>query len=363
VGFPASDASILLLHDGELEDVRGLLSKLGLPCLERRGAARPEDRERPWDLILANPRRMLDLERSGLRAPTRIAILDRDSKTLRAALKRAAIDYSVLRPVHPEAMRLLLLHALYRGPERRRKRRVSVGGAVRFRAGWRRYDGVLADLSPSGCRVLTAENLPVGRSLRVELPRELCGGRPLRLRGSVVRRIPAEGETSPSVGVRFDDLGVRVAARLAEVIRRFQSGPAVFDGAPRLSEPVGASERRRSPRGEMKRHVIGLKGDDAPVLMGRDVSVGGMRVDSHPSLSLHDELQLAIHVRAREDPLVVRARVTRDDGPRGLFLEFFDLPDSSRSYLEKMVDFLPILAVRDGGDSAGIVMSEILEQH
>jgi hypothetical protein len=67
-------------------------------------------------------------------------------------------------------------------------------------------------------------------------------------------------------------------------------------------------------------------------------------------------------VRAREKPLVVQARVTRDDGARGLVLQFYDLSESSRVYLRRMVNFLSILSIREEGtEGSGIVISEILE--
>jgi hypothetical protein len=99
------------------------------------------------------------------------------------------------------------------------------------------------------------------------------------------------------------------------------------------------------------------------VLMGRDISVGGMRVDPNPALSLDDELQIAIHVRAREEPLVVTARVTRDDHKRGLVLRFRDLSDGDRRHLQQMIGWLPILAMReDREEDLAMVVSEILER-
>jgi hypothetical protein len=99
------------------------------------------------------------------------------------------------------------------------------------------------------------------------------------------------------------------------------------------------------------------------VLVGRDISAGGMRVDPNPALSLDDELQLAIHVRAREEPLVVTACVTRDDEEQGLVLEFRKLSDCDRRCLEQMIGWLPILAMReDAEEELGVIVSEILER-
>jgi hypothetical protein len=108
--------------------------------------------------------------------------------------------------------------------------------------------------------------------------------------------------------------------------------------------------------------VIALGVEAARVLIGCDISLEGMRVVSHPGLSVGDELQIALHMRAREKALVVRARVTRDDGEQGLVLQFSDLSQSSRAYLRNLMNFRPILAVREEGEEgAGIIISEILE--
>jgi hypothetical protein len=77
------------------------------------------------------------------------------------------------------------------------------------------------------------------------------------------------------------------------------------------------------------------------VLIGLDIAPGGMRVAPHPDLQVGDRLQLALHVAARTEPLIVQARVDRCDGPRGLVLQFEDLTPGSAEILVKMVDDLP----------------------
>ena len=36
-------------------------------------------------------------------------------------------------------------------------------------------------------------------------------------------------------------------------------------------------------------------------LCGRDISLGGMRVESHPDIAIGDELRIGLHVRGRDD--------------------------------------------------------------
>ena len=98
----------------------------------------------------------------------------------------------------------------------------------------------------------------------------------------------------------------------------------------------------------------------ARVLVGHDLSAGGMRVAPNPALFVGQQLRVALYGSPGETPLVVDARVIRDDGERGLVLHFGTVPESAARYLEKLLDVLPIL---DGGRSPapGLVVSEILD--
>ncbi len=95
------------------------------------------------------------------------------------------------------------------------------------------------------------------------------------------------------------------------------------------------------------------------------VSIGGMRVQPNETLVPGDEVKVAVHVRTRSEPLVVDARVTRDDGKSGLVLEFFNLSGDNEAYLRKMVNLLPIMGVKadvDGESPSGLIVSEIVER-
>ncbi len=46
--------------------------------------------------------------------------------------------------------------------------------------------------------------------------------------------------------------------------------------------------------------------------MGRDLSMGGMRIEPHPGLEMGKTLRLAIYGAPREEPFIVRARVVRN---------------------------------------------------
>ena len=96
------------------------------------------------------------------------------------------------------------------------------------------------------------------------------------------------------------------------------------------------------------------------MLLGRDISLGGMRVDHDALLRVGENVRLALHVAGLDAPLVVTARVHRDEGARGMVLRFHALtPEDTRS-LRALLDALPA-ADPGAPDEAGVVVSEILE--
>lgn len=407
----------LLAHDGELADVRALFEELGLDFVERCGESPVADQEAHWDLVVATPGRMIEVPGGERRfEPIRIAILDERNAGLLWKLQTRGIELIVRRPVHPAALRLLILHSIYRGPERRGRIRVSVGAPIRVRLGWRRRSVVLADLSCHGCRLLSRQGVPSRKKITLQLPATLSGAKVLSLRGRVVRSEPSrEGkETLHSLAVEFESLSRAVSDQLADAIARFSVGPAVYraeDGdplplprAPRANAPTldlsvpemqaepedpsrseirsapqalplpeirpepeelekEADERRRDPRRAYTRRLVALEEEATRVLIGRDISPGGMRVDPNPMLHVGKELQIAVHLRARAEPAILTARVERDDGDRGHVLCFVGLSRQERDDLQQMMRVLPILSSGGEADQGdGVVVSQILEE-
>jgi len=127
-------------------------------------------------------------------------------------------------------------------------------------------------------------------------------------------------------------------------------------------EPIAPEpfDRRRAPRRDYHdRRVVALGEQAARVLIGYDVSIGGMRVAPHPTLRPGQRFRVALHGSAGESPLVVQAAVARDDGERGLVLAFQDLAETCCRRLEKMLAGLPIVETcRE--EAEGVLVSEIL---
>jgi hypothetical protein len=364
----------LLVHDGELADVRALLASLMLPCTERRAGLPAGDLEQAWGLVVTTPQRASLLRFSGRQRPKCIAICDRDSRTLRNALRRAGIALMVRRPVHPAALRALVLHALYRGPERRRNIRVPIGAPVSFRRFLRRRTAVLADLSIGGCRLLTDRPIEAGRRFALLLPPDVAAGRTLGLRARVLRSF-SEGHGEHVLTAKFERLGARKRERLERTLEAFAEGPAVLAREVEISEPppgaappalptqvrTDASVCRPAPQPNGVPVAAPWVDQAARVLLGRDISISGMRVDRDAQLRLGQDVRLALHVTNLDAPLVVTARVHRDEGGRGMLLRFHALSLEETRQLTVLVDALPALEPGEGEDGAGLVVSELLE--
>jgi hypothetical protein len=240
----------------------------------------------------------------------------------------------------------------------------------------------------------------------VYLPDVSAQGRVFPVGGRVVREVPG-GPGDPAFAVAFDRLSERTAARLKDAVAAHLEGPAAMPaaGASRAAAPpaevaapapdgstgiyVGPAsrevvrvpaefaqgaaplepelpaeldpDRRLVPRRSYAgRRVVALGEEAARVLIGRDLSPGGMRVDPTPALQLGQRFRLALHVSQRETPLVVVAEVARDDGERGLVLRFHDVGEPGVRFLTKMIDALPVLETSNAS-AERVVVSEILE--
>ncbi len=256
--------AVLLLDDGELDDVQKLLEDLKLEFGRVRGGAIVPETPPPRRLLIATPRRMQavrawDEELDGSERPVRIVVVEGDSNTLRARLREIGFDYIVRRPVHPEALRLLLLRSLYRGDERRRDPRVPIGYEVSFKMGLLQRRALLADLSCGGCRLLTPYAIHPRKRVKIQIPEALGDGRALTLTARVLRRQlqPAgseEGGVTYTAALAFEGLSPAERAELQRIIELRGKGPATLGASggersdPRSELPdSGLLERRRRP--------------------------------------------------------------------------------------------------------------------
>lgn len=441
----SNSPAVLLLDDGELDDVQSILERLNVAYGRVCGGAIVPDMPPPRRLLVSTPRHVGEIAYNGEEGLVRIVVVDEDSPALRAQLREIGFDYLVRRPVHREALRLLLLHCLYRGDERRREPRIPVGFEISFDTGLASRNATLADLSTRGCRLLTGFPIGSGQRVQVQIPETLGASEPITLTGRVVREsfdrdIGARGRYA--IALAFEDLAPEVRNELEWIIEERRTGPPTLAGAdaegasasaapkppPRQTEPPRArrrkrrditetvssrrpaddsnyvidpvsptplamsvevkltppepreaasdceeeatlqdaspSERRRATRALFSQKVPAFGTAALRVLVGRDLSTGGMRVERQPQLAIGDRLHLAIYGEADGEPFLVWGTLARDDGERGMAIRFDELHPVVAEQLEKIVAALPAIeALNDGEAGAlGTVLSEVLDR-
>ena len=359
---------VLLLHEGELADVAALLEELEVDFAQGRAAQMVEGAPA---LVIGTPTHLLRFRPTGAaHAAVRIAVCQGGGRTLDRKLEDDGVDFVLRRPVHPAAMRLLILHMIYRGPERRRLRRVNAALTVRYRVGWRARRGLLLEFSVGGCSLLVGRAISTGRRVTVTLPAEVGLGRKLVVKGRARRSEPApDGSADRVVAVDFGELSPDAHQRLAAaVVARVRSTtretsalrppPPGSDGSFEKPE-VDLDERRRLPRAYYTKAVHGRLGEEQLVLMGSNLSPAGMQVDPEPRLALGARVKLDLYGHADVPPLRLDARVARDDGELGLYLEFENLWPGAPATLERLVKRLPLISP---GSGSSMLIGEVIER-
>ncbi len=455
-----SSVQVLLLDDGELDDVQSILDQAGVSYGRIRGGAIAPNTPAPSRLLVATPRRvdMVGKPDTGAgQSLVRIVVVNEDSPTLRARLRDGGFDYLVRRPVHPEALRLLVLHCVYTGEERRSERRVPVGMDVSFRTGLLPRRATLADLSTRGARLVSRWPLEPGKKITITIPERPVTQRAVSMKGRVLRMSLDErmGETPYSAAIAFEELSSAAREEVQAILEERACGPVTLRSiddrsdasgelpvlGPQLDPPetrgddvmrdvsvevdvrldpeserqyqesqglrptdtlelpvaeftdeeveeprdaaadpktgveaVGeagpitpsppreTAERRDAARGEYRRRVPAFGDRAMRVLVARDLSMSGMRVERESGLEMGDRLHLAIYGDAEEEPFLVWATVERIDGSDGMYLAFDELHPVLAQQLDGVVASLPAVeSLHDEeAEAMGTVVTEIL---
>lgn len=416
-------ATAVLVGGDELNEIAEVLTEFGVDVSRRE----PTD---PQLAVLRDVRLIVVSARVALAhtiplrgaATISIAVCDEASKTTRTMLGRQGFEYLLRQPVHVEALRLLLRYALFDRPDRRAQTRLPFGYEVSWRVGWRRERGTVLEISPDGCRLLSANDLPLGTRIHLKIPGEVAGGRRLKLRGTVIRSSPHSSRDQlecTALAIVFDDLAPRSRDGLTHVCNVFTNGPPVLPTtAPEESENSDSAEthgasvtrenldwqaaeapaaevpnleqsaddesadteteepiemaagaidgaeadsarpgddttsddgsaisngRRQFSRGRLDREIVEIDTEQRVVqaLLGRDLAMGGIRVDPQTHLESGSRLQLAIFDTNRGEPLILHAVVARDEGLAGMVLHFVDLSADDEAHLAEMITALP----------------------
>lgn len=369
---------VLLVHDdGELDEIAGILRGLGIGFSERRGEEARRAMPLPRDLLVASIPRALSLPPppAGSQGAARLAVGASEGQAIRAGLRLSGFDLMVRLPVHPTALRLLLLRLLYRGSERRELPRVAVGLPARMRRWQRWHAAVLAEISVGGCRLLAPRAVPSGGRVVVEIPDAAGTGKPFRVKGLVVRsNAMGPGDATAVLAVAFPKLAPAILQRLEAMVSHFATGPASLPGPVSLLEPMpepvaeiapaslgeateeAQGNRRRGPRTRYRSRIVTLGEEAAHVVIGRDLSMGGLRIEPHGALECGQAVSVALHGADLSVPLVLGGVVARDDGDAGLVICFSPLAPAQRSGLEKVLAERSSLdSLRAEGDGARVL--------
>ena len=366
--------SVLIIDDSELQDIREMLAELDIPYAEARSIDTTA-LSSGLSLLITNAWYALDSDMARHRSFIHLVVYDELSPALHKAIHRSGCDLLLQRPVNPHSFRLLAAQALYKGPERRVGRRVLLSAPVELRANGQTRPATLVDLSLRGCSLLAQEAVKIGSEIQLTFPPKLTGGDPLRAKGRVLSlREPEPGSGTQQVSVAFRLLKMASRSVLGDIMERHRNGAELRPRrAPRpASAPVAESansgatgERRTSERKSFEQRVLTTGAGISHMLIGRDLSSGGMRVRPEPDLELGDEIKLAVYGRPGQPAIMLKAVVTRDEGDDGLVLRFHDVPTSIAARLEQIVTELPTTPTASPDASPtrpGVVVSEILER-
>jgi hypothetical protein len=359
-----------MIDDGELGRVRHVLHEFGVQIDHLTGEWIADHAEGPYELLVTSVKRATalveEIDPSALGKPVWVVFHSQDFLPLRERMRRLGVHFLIHSSVDDDALRLLLLHALYQGPEKRDAPRLPVGSHVLYRDGANTGPVELLDLTAEGCRLLAPHDAEPGREVTITLPPVLARGRAFALPGRVVRvELPPEDpEHDRRISVAFDPLDHESRSRLEAIFAGKVIGTAVtplaedsrgeadrgpLERASIESEHVESDaiesetielddiERRRKPRTSYAANVTALTGEASHVILGRDLSPEGMRVEPLPDLRVGAAIRLALYGAPREEPLLVRAVVTRDDGERGTVLRFQESDPALRARIEHLV--------------------------
>jgi hypothetical protein len=380
----ASTPRISIRDNGELGEIRDILDQLDMEYEE---AEKGSESPLPTHLLISSGTRAMEtLSEISKRAATHrllhFVILEQPTRTQLALLQRHGCDVVARRPIHPDVLRLLVQRALFAGQEKRISQRVAIGCPIKLKSGLFARTVTLTELSLRACRLITKQALKPDRDVSVVLPNRLSESNPIALSGRVVsvHREPQSKDGEWSVAVAFTGL----TRTLRQSVQGFMKLHAIgqtghLDLAPGTelvadsavtqspSEGVDAETQPESNRRGARRSSYDdtiLARDDTAVysLVGRDLSTGGMLVAPEPGLEVGTTLRLAIYGSAGVKPVVVSARVLRDDRDAGLAIGF-DPPNPIETIrLESIVEKLDDLLGEGRGSSvAGTVVSEVLQ--
>jgi hypothetical protein len=338
-----------------------------------------------------------------------IAVCGDISETMRSQIRQQGFRYLLRSQIHPEALRLLLRYAIYAERNRRGWVRHPVGCEVSWRAGWKRNRGRLLDISRAGCCLLVENSPKVGAHIAIKIPAETVGGKALKLRGKVLRSTPnaahsgcertalgvildgitpaaqkilvdlcerwsesppmlsrSEQQQAATPVVETHDEGVLTSKSQTEASQTHAEGPSETEAedptTTELQDSSSAALQQSTCRGVFEREIVQIDEEARVVqaLLGRDLSLEGIRVVRQLGLVPGNKLRLALFDTSQQEPLILSAEVSKDEGGSGLFLHFVDLSPEMAARVEEIVAQLPAIESIDPHGDAKVVPAGVV---
>ncbi len=238
----SSGRVVLFQHGGELSEFADILEDLAVRPDECEDAFPNPERFAGARLVIVSASRLLESGTPDLSLwPRTIAVVDDSSRTLVTHLNRVGVSMVIRRPIHPRALRLLLLHEIYCGPERRSRRRISIGHPIRIGSGLFRPQATLLELSSTAARIELANAPKVGTQIRLLFGKDLTKHKALKLQAKVVRSIRAsDAHHRPEAEISVVILDADQHAKaIQKILDRFAISPAKWNTnkTPRRATP------------------------------------------------------------------------------------------------------------------------------
>ena len=387
----ANQPSVLILDDGELDNVYRMLLELRTDVVRLRGAEIGRSVVGPRDLLVTAGRRTLG-EMPELTAPEGtesspiwICVHNQDFMPLRERLCEMGVHYLLQNALDEQSRRRFLIQLLRSGAEQRGSSRLHLGGDVDYRTDNATRQGRLVELSVDGCRILAQESLQMGTPLTAILPPSLGGGAELELRGIVLREAEHEvcsGQDLYSTVIGFGELDDAIREKLESITRGERIGTKITplaslpeeariaggdtaDGRADEEDSDTAADRRGEVRHAYDRpvHVIGYEPAAGVPVLGCDLSLSGVRLSGCPGFDAGVRITLAIFGSAREEPIILEAAVIRSAANGEMGVAFDPLSPGHQQALEKLLNSYPVLDAlhREDSDAGRTIVANVRE--
>ncbi len=351
-----SNATVLLLDDGELNPLGLLLFEAGLELTWKSGAEIVPPIPRPRDLLITNRRRALEIphlipDMGNDPGPAWICVHPKDFSSLREFLRELGAHFLLqIGPGGPDAriVHPLIRQLIHQSGERRARIRLPCACTVQCSANGERFEAELCDLSHDSCRIQVSKDIRVTTAISIYLPSEIDPAAPTAYPGVVLRTSLRDRDRHRfDVAIGFEDAGVQ--STLAQIVVGQGEGTRIVQLNSLAAKPKpGEQLEIEIDRREVRRHryrqrvacLMSLDDERPLVIMAKDLSMSGIRVDAHERLSSGCPVIVALPLGKGLSPLLIEGTVQGQPDLEGARIEFDRLGRDRAEVLRRMLSKL-----------------------